>query len=142
MVTNAVHHIVFVGPYLFILVWFYCRTQKGPAYTWFLNFYMFGQADGGTFVSLDQVLVPTHSLGTKGQRDKGTKGHRDKGRQGQRDKGTKGQRDKGTTQEQRNKGTTQEKGTKGQLRKKEQRNIGTKEQRNKETKEQSNKATK
>ena len=44
-----------------------------------------------SFVSLDQILVLTHSF-----RDKGTKGHKDKGTKGQRDKETKGQKDKGT----------------------------------------------
>ena len=61
-----------------------CRTQEGPAYTWLFNFHTFGRTDVRTFVSLDQILVPTHSL-----RDKGTKGQRDRGKKGQRDKGTK-----------------------------------------------------
>ena len=46
-----------------------------------------------SFVSLDQILVHTHSLGTKGQKDRGTKGQRDNRTKGQKDKGTKGQRD-------------------------------------------------
>ena len=102
-----------------------------------INFYQinfFGRTDGHSFISLDQSLVPSHSLrdkGTKGQRDKGTKGQRDKGTKGQRDKETKGQRDKGT----------RDKGTKGPKTKGQQRNIGTKGQhRNKgTTQEQRNK---
>ena len=50
-----------------------------------------GPTDKPAFVSLDQILVPIHSL-----RDKRTKGQRDKGTKGQRDKGIKGQRDKWT----------------------------------------------
>ena len=56
-----------------------------PAYSWLFNFHTFGRTEGRTFVSLDQILVPTHSIrdkGTKGQRDKGTKGQSDKGRKG------------------------------------------------------------
>ena len=65
------------------------------------------QTDLPTFVSLDKILVPTHSLtdkGTKGQRDKGTKGKGVKGAKGQRNKGIKGQKDKGK-EGQRDKGT-------------------------------------
>ena len=75
----------------------------------FFNFHTFVRivCSHHLFVSLDQILVPTHSLrdkgtkgqrgrGTRGQRDIGTKGQREKGKKGQRDKGTKGQRDKGT----------------------------------------------
>ena len=81
------------------MIEFFCRTQKGPAYTWLFSCHTFGRTDRRSFVSLDQILVPTHSLrekGTQGQRDKGTKGQRDKGTKRQRDKGTKGQWDKGT----------------------------------------------
>ena len=86
-------------------VFYFCRTQEGPAYTWLFNFRSDRATDRRSFVSRDQILVPTHSL-----RDKGTKGqHRNIGTKGQ-------QRNKGTTQEHRNKGT------------KEQRNKGTKEQ--------------
>ena len=37
---------------------------------------------GRFIVSLDQMLVPTQSLGTKEKREKGTKGQRDKGTKG------------------------------------------------------------
>ena len=71
-----------------------------------------GGTDGRTFVSLDQMLVPRHSL-NNGRKDKGTEGQRDKGTMEQRDKGTKGQREKGT----------KDNGTKGQ--KKQRANKGT-----------------
>ena len=72
------------------------------------------------FVSLDQILVPTHSLWDKGQMDKGTKGQWYKGTKGQRDKRTKRQTDKGTN------GQT-DKQTNGQTdkRTKGQRTLGT-----------------
>ena len=72
-----------------------CRTQEGPAYTWFFNCHMFVRSDGLTDVRLLNLnRCSTHSLSnqvTKGQRDKGTKGQKIKG---QMDNRTKGLRDK------------------------------------------------
>ena len=92
-----------IKPSLPLILWlkniFFCedffflskRGRPTPGFSIFLR------TDWQTFVSLDLVLVPTHSLrekGTKGQRDKGTKKQRDKRTKGQTDKRTNGQTDK------------------------------------------------
>ena len=75
---------IFILTGIFKKMMFFAGPKRGRPTP---GFSIFIRSDGPTdrrtdrdlFVSLDQILVPKHSLrdiGTKGQRDKGTKGQR------------------------------------------------------------------